>query len=83
MFQAMLDKFSHVLVDAPCSGTGFIRKDERGDQQINDLKQIQMFTKLQQVLILSAVDSLSVGGHLVYSTSSVLVSFSMKQVYFD
>ncbi|XP_071513953.1 28S rRNA (cytosine-C(5))-methyltransferase-like [Panulirus ornatus] len=71
--QAMVGKFSHVLVDAPCSGTGVIKKHETWHLQINELEQVHLYTKLQQALLLRAIDSLTTGGHLVYSTSSVLV----------
>lgn len=63
-------KFDRVLLDAPCSGSGAIRKSysaliEWSENSINRL------SKLQKSLILSAFDSLKDGGILVYSTCSM------------
>jgi len=62
--------FDKILVDAPCSGTGTIRKSLKTIRIWNAL----MITKLarqQKELIVNAFNNLKVGGEMVYSTCSV------------
>lgn len=65
-------KVDRVLLDAPCSGTGVISKDQsiKTSKSFEDIKKI---AKTQQKLILHAFDMLKSGGYMVYSTCSVLV----------
>ena len=63
-------QFDKILVDAPCSGTGTIRKSLKTVGIWNPL----MITKLarqQKELLENAFDNLRPGGELVYSTCSV------------
>jgi len=68
--------FDRILLDAPCSGTGVIWKDE-SVKSSRDKIDIQRRWTLQRELILAAIDSIDAksktGGYLVYSTCSVLV----------
>ncbi|TKR86432.1 hypothetical protein L596_011025 [Steinernema carpocapsae] len=68
--------FDRILLDAPCSGTGVIWKDE-SVKLSRDKIDIQRRWTLQRELILAAIDSIDAksktGGYLVYSTCSVLV----------
>ncbi|VDD91591.1 unnamed protein product [Enterobius vermicularis] len=68
--------FDRVLLDAPCSGTGVIWKDETVKRN-RDSQDVQRRHTLQRQLILAALDSINAssktGGYLVYSTCSVLV----------
>jgi 25S rRNA (cytosine2870-C5)-methyltransferase len=66
------NRFDRILLDAPCSGLGVISRDPSVKVQ-RTLVEIQKCAHLQKELILSAIDSLKVGGHLVYSTCSVSV----------
>lgn len=63
-------QFDKILVDAPCSGTGTIRKSLKTIRIWNPL----MITKLarqQQELIVNAFNNLKSGGEMVYSTCSL------------
>lgn len=63
-------RFDKILIDAPCSGTGTIRKSLKTIRIWNP----GMITKLsrqQKELIKSAFENLKVGGEMVYSTCSV------------
>jgi len=62
--------FDAILIDAPCSGTGVIRRqpDIRWNRQPEDLGQYQQ-TQLQ--LLATAATLLKPGGALVYATCSL------------
>lgn len=69
LYKEFLNYFDKVVVDAPCSGSGMFRKNEkmREDWTYNKVLKYQ---KEQQELILCAYDMLKPGGVLVYSTCS-------------
>ena len=74
-FPTIMKGFDRVLLDAPCSGTGVIAKDQ--SVKINkDEQDIQRCYNLQRELLLAAIDCLNAksesGGYLVYSTCSIL-----------
>jgi ribosomal RNA methyltransferase Nop2 len=75
-FPEVIGGFDRVLLDAPCSGTGVISKDQ--SVKVNKTEQdFKMLSHLQKELILSAIDSVdansSTGGYIVYSTCSIMV----------
>lgn len=59
-----------VLVDAPCSGTGTLRKKPEIKWRL-EREDIDMLTKLQRALLSNAVQNVKQGGCLVYSTCSL------------
>jgi tRNA (cytosine49-C5)-methyltransferase len=62
--------FDKILVDAPCSGTGTIRKSLKTISIWNP-KMITKLARQQKGLLENAFNNLKVGGELVYSTCSV------------
>ncbi|KAI3405982.2 NOP2 [Candida oxycetoniae] len=75
-FPKVIGGFDRILLDAPCSGTGVIAKDESVKISRTEKDFIQI-PHLQKQLLLSAIDSVDAdsrtGGVIVYSTCSVAV----------
>ncbi|OBA23648.1 NOL1/NOP2/sun family putative RNA met [Metschnikowia bicuspidata var. bicuspidata NRRL YB-4993] len=75
-FPKVIGGFDRVLLDAPCSGTGVIAKDESVKVSRTEKDFIQI-PHLQKQLLLSAIDSVNAhsatGGVIVYSTCSIAV----------
>ncbi|MFO0728356.1 MAG: RsmB/NOP family class I SAM-dependent RNA methyltransferase [Myxococcota bacterium] len=71
--QSFLARADVVLVDAPCSGTGTLRRqpDARGRLTEED---VGAFTPWQGSLLSRAVDATRPGGFVVYATCSLLKS---------
>jgi len=66
-------KFDRVLVDAPCSGLGTLRRnpDLKWRQTANSIAEL---TVKQATILNSAARLVKAGGHLVYATCSLLES---------
>lgn len=63
-------QYEKVLIDAPCSGSGTVRRSPEIRYTItNEL--IDRYTKLQLDIIAKCYDKISVGGELIYSTCSL------------
>ena len=77
--QAAKDTYDAVLLDAPCSGLGSLRRkpESRWRKQDSQLKQLE---KTQRELLDAGISSLKVGGVLLYSTCSPVISETNSQV---
>ncbi|MDZ7766665.1 MAG: methyltransferase domain-containing protein [Melioribacteraceae bacterium] len=64
------EKFDRVLVDAPCSGLGTLRK-KPDIKWKRDLMDIRRLTVTQKELLESAAKQVKLGGYLVYSTCTI------------
>ncbi|WP_083256840.1 16S rRNA (cytosine(967)-C(5))-methyltransferase RsmB [Glaciecola punicea] len=74
-----LPKFDRILLDAPCSATGVIRKhpDIMWLRKPND---INVLVDLQKQILASAWQTLKSGGTLVYATCSILPQENIQQI---
>ena len=69
-FGKLDQKFDRILLDAPCSGTGTIRKSLKTIQMWNP-GMVKRLSQTQKGLIESAFNSLKPGGVMVYSTCTL------------
>ncbi|GAA6053838.1 hypothetical protein JCM3770_004743 [Rhodotorula araucariae] len=84
-FPKLMGGFDRVLLDAPCSGSGVISKDP--SVKVNKTERdFMLLSHLQKQLLLCAIDSVKVGGTVVYSTCSVtteeneaVVSYALRK----
>ena len=69
IYNKHLNTFDKIILDAPCSGSGMFRKEDKmmGDWTYN---KVLKFAEVQKQLILIAYSMLKSGGTLVYSTCS-------------
>ncbi|MEW6062975.1 MAG: NOL1/NOP2/sun family putative RNA methylase [Nanoarchaeota archaeon] len=69
-FKSLENSFDYVLLDAPCSGTGTIRKSAK-TAEIWNPDMIKRLAGMQKLLIDTAFNCLKKNGVLVYSTCSL------------
>ncbi|WP_318488997.1 16S rRNA (cytosine(1407)-C(5))-methyltransferase RsmF [Photobacterium leiognathi] len=75
------EAFDSILLDAPCSGEGAIRKDD--DAMANwSLASIEEIAEVQRNLIVSAFQALKTGGVMVYSTCTLNQSENQEICHF-
>ncbi len=67
----LTEKFDHVLVDAPCSGSGTLGRNPEIKWRLT-AADIPLFSKTQKTILLHASDAVKKGGSLIYCTCSVL-----------
>lgn len=64
------DKFDYILVDAPCSGLGVVKR--KPEIKINrTVKDIKNLAKIQQDILNKSYKYLKSGGYIVYSTCTI------------
>lgn len=63
--------FDRILLDAPCSATGIIRRHP-DIKLLREKSDIDKLSSLQRVLLDKAFDLLAIGGELLYCTCSIL-----------
>ncbi|MCS5420547.1 MULTISPECIES: 16S rRNA (cytosine(967)-C(5))-methyltransferase RsmB [Psychrilyobacter] len=73
------ESFDRVLVDAPCSGFGVIRKKPEV-LYTKKMKNVQELAKLQLDILNAAAKVVKVGGTLVYSTCTILNKENLENV---
>lgn len=64
------ERFDHVLVDAPCSGSGTWRRNPDQKWTLTE-KDLSELTALQQTLLAGAAPLVKSGGSLIYATCSL------------
>lgn len=62
--------FDKILLDAPCTGEGTVRKDHTALEHWN-LKKIEAMAELQWTILEQAFKALKAGGEMVYSTCTL------------
>jgi 16S rRNA (cytosine967-C5)-methyltransferase len=65
------EKFDHVLVDAPCSGLGTLRRNPEIKWRTTE-KDLRTFATTQKIILQNASMAVKEGGHLIYCTCSLL-----------
>lgn len=72
-------KMDWVLVDAPCSGTGTLRRNPDMKWNFSD-DLLQSLVGQQRVIFEKALSYMKPGGHIVYATCSILPQENERQV---
>ena len=63
--------FNQILVDAPCSGLGLIRNKPE-IRYFKSLRDVKKLHKIQVAILDAMAPKLKVGGHLIYSTCTIV-----------
>lgn len=69
--ESLKEKFDHVLVDAPCSGLGTLRRNPEIKWH-TVAADITGFTRTQNTVLQNASFAVRKGGHLIYCTCSLM-----------
>lgn len=65
------EQFDYVLVDAPCSGTGTLRRNPEIKWRLAE-KDLPNFAAVQKIILQNAASAVKKDGHLIYCTCSLL-----------
>jgi 16S rRNA (cytosine967-C5)-methyltransferase len=68
---SLKERFDHVLVDAPCSGTGTLRRNPEIKWRIHP-EDLHNYITVQKLILGNAALAVKKGGRLIYSTCSLL-----------
>ncbi len=68
---SLKEKFDHVLVDAPCSGLGTLRRNPEIKWRTTE-KDLRNFTAAQKIILQNSSLAVKKGGYLMYCTCSLL-----------
>jgi len=68
---SLKEKFDHVLVDAPCSGLGTLRRNPEIKWRTTE-EDLRNFAAAQKVILQNASTAVKKGGRLIYCTCSLL-----------
>lgn len=81
IYTNFLNCFDKIILDAPCSGSGMFRKD---DKMLNDwsINKVYKFAETQKRLISIAYQMLKPGGTLSYSTCSYSIQENEEVIHF-
>ena len=69
IYDKFINTFDKIILDAPCSGSGMFRKDNKMQQDWSYQKVLKN-AEIQKSLIKMSYDMLKPGGNMVYSTCS-------------
>jgi 16S rRNA C967 or C1407 C5-methylase (RsmB/RsmF family) len=72
-------KMDWILVDAPCSGTGTLRRNPDAKWKI-DAPMIERLIEQQRTIFAEAIQHLKPDGRIVYATCSILPEENEKQM---
>lgn len=75
----LLESYDRILVDAPCSGTGVIRRHP-DIKWLRRRQDIEILSALQSDILEAAVKKLAPGGVLLYTTCSLLPEENRLQI---
>lgn len=79
--KTLQEKFDWVLVDAPCSGTGTLRRNPDMKWRFT-LKMLQKVLEEQRLIFEQALQFVKPGGHIVYTTCSILQAENEEQTQY-
>lgn len=79
VIKKLYDKADRVLIDAPCSGLGVLKRNPDSKWKLQP-EFIENIKKTQQEVLESYSKMVKVGGKLVYATCSILPSENEKQI---
>lgn len=77
--EEFVDAFDKVLVDAPCSGLGIIRRKPDIKYQ-KDMESLKALNVIQNDILNCAAEYVKVGGELIYSTCTIEKSENRERI---